>query len=107
MGGPACFLGHTTFADGYAHRDDGRLPTQHPRPGGGECPLAPDRRYIINSGSVGQPRDGNSQASFAIWDTETALVTIHRISYDILTAQQRILDAGLPANMADRLKYGI
>lgn len=104
---PLCFLGHTHYSEWYAYRGDGRLPTQHSRPGGGECPLAADRQYVINSGSVGQPRDGNSQASFAVWEAEAALVTLHRVSYDIVTAQQRIRDAGLPHNMADRLKYGI
>ncbi|MEI6500274.1 MAG: metallophosphoesterase family protein [Armatimonadota bacterium] len=104
---PICFLGHTHYAEWYTYRGDHRPPTQHSRPGGGEFTLAADRKYVVNSGSVGQPRDGNSQASFVVWDTEAALVTIHRISYDIVAAQQRILDAGLPANMADRLKYGI
>lgn len=102
-----CFLGHTHYAEWYTYRGGNRPPSQHPRPEGGELPLAPDRQYVINAGSIGQPRDGNSQASFAIWDKDQALVTIHRLSYDIATAQERILEAGLPANMAERLKYGI
>jgi diadenosine tetraphosphatase ApaH/serine/threonine PP2A family protein phosphatase len=104
---PLCFLGHTHYAEWYTHRHDNRPPSQHPRPEGGELQLTPERQYVVNAGAVGQPRDGNSQASFAIWDTEAKLVTIRRLSYDIATAQQRILDAGLPGNMAERLKYGI
>lgn len=102
-----CFLGHTHYAEWYTYRSDNRPPSQHPRPEGGELQLLPDRQYVINAGSIGQPRDGNSQASFATWDKETAVATIHRVSYDIAAAQQRILEAGLPANMAERLKYGI
>jgi diadenosine tetraphosphatase ApaH/serine/threonine PP2A family protein phosphatase len=102
-----CFLGHTHYAEWYMYRRDNHPPSQHPRPQGGECHLAADRQYVINAGAVGQPRDGNSQASFATWDTAAKLVTIHRVSYDIATAQQRIYEAGLPANMAERLKFGV
>lgn len=104
---PLCFLGHTHYAEWYTYRGDNRPPTQSARPGGGELPLLAGRQYIINPGAVGQPRDGNSQASYAVWDTEAQVVTIQRISYDIAEAQQRILEAGLPTNMADRLKFGI
>lgn len=104
---PLCFLGHTHYAEWYTYRPGNRLPSQHPRPEGGECRLVADRQYVLNPGAVGQPRDGNSQASFAVWDTEEAIVTILRLSYDISLAQQRIIDAGLPTNMADRLLYGI
>lgn len=104
---PICFLGHTHYAEWYTYRSDGHPPSQHPRPEGGELQLAADRQYVINAGSIGQPRDGNSQASFAIWDKDAALLTIHRLSYDIQAAQQSILDAGLPPNMAERLRYGI
>ena len=104
---PCCFLGHTHYAEWYIYRCDGYLPSQHPRPEGGECTFAEDRLYVVNPGAVGQPRDGNSQASFALWDTEAGRVTIHRISYDVAEAQRRILEAGLPANMAERLRFGI
>jgi diadenosine tetraphosphatase ApaH/serine/threonine PP2A family protein phosphatase len=104
---PLCFLGHTHYAEWYVYRNNNRSPSHHARPQGGECRLVGERLYLVNAGAVGQPRDGNSQASFATWDTEARLVTIHRVSYDIAAAQQRILDAGLPTNMAERLKYGI
>lgn len=61
---------------------------------------------LINPGAIGQPRDGDRRASFAILDTEHADVTICRKSYDIDTVHRRTLDAGLPAFLAERLEYG-
>lgn len=104
---PLCFLGHTHYAEWYTYRNDRRPPVHHGRPEGGECPLAPGKQYVVNPGAVGQPRDGNSQASFGVWDTEARVVAIYRVSYDIGAAQNRILDAGLPVNMAERLRYGV
>ena len=63
-------------------------------------------RYLINPGSVGQPRDGNPLASFAIYDSDTRVVTIHRIPYRLRRAQRKILKAGLPRPLADRLAIG-
>jgi diadenosine tetraphosphatase ApaH/serine/threonine PP2A family protein phosphatase len=63
-------------------------------------------RYLINPGSVGQPRDGNPLASFAIFDPEARVVTIHRVPYQLESAQRKILDAGLPRPLADRLSIG-
>lgn len=61
---------------------------------------------LINPGAIGQPRDGDRRASFAILDTEHADVTICRKSYDIDTVHRHTLDAGLPAFLAERLEYG-
>lgn len=102
-----CFIGHTHYAEWFIFRPDGRVPTHHPRPEGGDCIFGSGRQYLVNAGSIGQPRDNNSQASFAIWDTGLPGMTIYRVSYNISATQQRILSAGLPRNMADRLKYGI
>ena len=63
-------------------------------------------RYLINPGSVGQPRDGNPLASFAFYDSDSRVVTIHRIAYQLKNTQQRILKAGLPRPLADRLAIG-
>jgi diadenosine tetraphosphatase ApaH/serine/threonine PP2A family protein phosphatase len=63
-------------------------------------------RYLINPGSIGQPRDGNPLASFAIYDSDSRVVTIHRIAYRIEAAQGKILKAGLPRPLADRLAVG-
>lgn len=66
----------------------------------------PDRRYFINPGSVGQPRDGDPRASTALIDTEAHRVSIRRVPYDIQGAAHAIRQAGLPAFLADRLALG-
>ncbi len=71
-----------------------------------EFQLDPAARYVINGGSVGQPRDGNPDAGFLYLDTERRLARIERVSYDIDGAQKAIREAGLPAPLADRLKNG-
>ena len=65
-----------------------------------------NRKYLINVGSVGQPRDGNNKAAFAVYSTDDAKVTLYRVEYDIKTTQQKIIDAGLPQRLADRLAVG-
>jgi len=64
------------------------------------------KRYMINIGSVGQPRDGNNQAAYAIYDTKEGVIEIHRTSYDIRRAKEKIIKEGIPAYLADRLDYG-
>ncbi|MBI4723374.1 MAG: metallophosphoesterase family protein [Candidatus Stahlbacteria bacterium] len=64
-------------------------------------------RYIINPGSVGQPRDGDPRAAFMIYDTDKKIVDTIRIPYDIISAQKKILEAGLSSSLADRLCLGI
>lgn len=73
---------------------------------GVSVPLSPSCRYVVNVGSVGQPRDGNTAASYAIYDSDAAEVTIHRVSYDYVSAAEKILDAGLSARFAERLMEG-
>ncbi len=63
-------------------------------------------RVLINPGSVGQPRDGDPRASFAIVDPEAGTCSIRRVPYDISAAQEKIRRAGLPAILADRLAVG-
>lgn len=104
---PLCFLGHTHCAEWYTYRNDNHAPTHSPRTSGGRLEVAPGRKYVINPGAVGQPRDGNSQASYAVWDQDAQAVEIRRVSYDVAEAQRLIHEAGLPASMADRLRYGI
>ena len=66
----------------------------------------PGLRYVINPGSVGQPRDGDARASAAILDVGARTLSIRRIAYDVPTAQKKILDAGLPVFLAERLASG-
>ena len=68
--------------------------------------LMSDRRYICNPGSVGQPRDCDPRASFAVLDLEAMTFTVHREEYDIAAAQADTLQAGLPTILADRLAVG-
>lgn len=63
-------------------------------------------RYVVNPGSVGQPRDGDPRASLAIMDTERARIQVRRVPYDIAAAQRKIRATGLPAFLADRLAVG-
>jgi diadenosine tetraphosphatase ApaH/serine/threonine PP2A family protein phosphatase len=102
-----CFLGHTHCAEWYTYRNDNRPPSCSPRPEGGYLELVEGRRYVINPGGVGQPRYGNSQASYAVWDSDAHTVEIRRISYDVAAAQALIYEAGLPPSMAERLRYGV
>lgn len=68
--------------------------------------LKPGARYLINPGSVGQPRDGDWRSAFAVFDSERKLVELHRVPYDVRQAQARILQAGLPDRLASRLRHG-
>ncbi len=68
--------------------------------------LEPDRRYMINPGSVGQPRDRDPRAAYAIYDTEQRRLYLYRVTYRVAMARRRILQAGLPPVLGDRLLYG-
>ena len=68
--------------------------------------IGQNRKYLINVGSVGQPRDGDRRAAFAVFSPEEAIVRLYRVEYDIATTQQKIIDAGLPPRLADRLAVG-
>jgi diadenosine tetraphosphatase ApaH/serine/threonine PP2A family protein phosphatase len=69
-------------------------------------PMSKHRYWVATIGSVGQPRDGNSQAMYAIFDTQKCRLTFHRVSYDHDAAAAAIRQAGLPSFMADRLEAG-
>jgi predicted phosphodiesterase len=68
--------------------------------------IDPTCAYMINPGSIGQPRDGDPRAAYAIYDTNAGIVTYHRVPYDIAGAQKKIREAGLPPILADRLAAG-
>jgi diadenosine tetraphosphatase ApaH/serine/threonine PP2A family protein phosphatase len=97
-----CFVGHS-------HRPAcWRLGSAGPeyRPGADEITLEGDHRYILNVGSVGQPRDQDPRACYAIWDQGARRVTIRRVPYDSAEARRKIIAAGLPRFLADRLAHG-
>jgi predicted phosphodiesterase len=68
--------------------------------------LDPSRSYLINPGSVGQPRDRDPRASYALYDSAIRRFTLHRVPYNVEAARKRILAAGLPNILADRLLHG-
>lgn len=69
--------------------------------------VALGRKYFVNVGSVGQPRDGNPRASYAIYDPDKREIVFRRVEYDIRAAQEKILNAGLPSRLAQRLAQGL
>ncbi|MBC2716248.1 MAG: metallophosphoesterase [Desulfobacteraceae bacterium] len=95
-----CFIGHTHDLEILILEND-RL-TRHPLEKG-IFPLNPKNKYLINSGSVGQPRDGNSQAKYVIWDSITHELTVKYITYNIFDTVKKIYNAGLPDQHALRL----
>lgn len=100
-----CLVGHTHVPVSFERHPDGHVVgtyMQH----GAELQLRPDVRYILNPGSVGQPRDGDPRAAYAVWDTSSGTVTFARIGYDIGATQKQIAAAGLPAPLGERLASG-
>lgn len=96
-----CFHGHTHVPKAFIH-ENGVTEEYAPE----DFSITPNRKYFINVGSVGQPRDGNNKASYVLYDTDINAVFFRRIEYDIQTAQQKIIDAGLPEVLASRLEKG-
>ena len=103
---PLCLFGHTHVQVGHFLTKDqfGLATADEQRPL--TITMDPANRYLVNPGSVGQPRDGNPRAGFAIVDTAVHEVTLHRVEYPIALAQARILEAGLPEVLAQRLAVG-
>jgi predicted phosphodiesterase len=105
------FFGHTHLQGGFfanGSSADGFRP-EYRTVGQAESvslQLRPAARYMINPGSVGQPRDGDWRAAFALFDTEAQVVHFHRVPYNLKAAQERILSANLPTRLATRLAAG-
>ena len=103
---PVCFHGHTHVPVIFQKHGSVVERVELPKPGE-PFKLAPfGRRYFINVGSVGQPRDGNPRSSYVIYRPEAHEVEFRRVSYDIETAADKVRKAGLPERGADRLLYG-
>ena len=100
----SCFVGHTHVPMIWACSSEGRV--VQVRAELRIVRLDPACRYIVNPGSVGQPRSGNPLAAYAILDDETAMVEFRRVPYDIPAAQEKIYDAMLPPLLAERLAIG-
>ncbi|HBY61965.1 MAG TPA: metallophosphoesterase [Solibacterales bacterium] len=102
------FFGHTHLQGGFAFLRRGvqRLPKMSPKESESALYLEPDAQYLINPGSVGQPRDGDPRAAFAIFYPDQNALIFRRVAYDVEGAQKNIRDAGLPEALARRLKLG-
>jgi len=105
------FIGHTHLQGGFAQRDQDwhELRPQYStrnESDGWTLTIAENTRHLINPGSIGQPRDCDWRAAFAIYDTDTQEVIFRRVPYDLTAAQGRILMAGLPEKLAARLREG-
>jgi diadenosine tetraphosphatase ApaH/serine/threonine PP2A family protein phosphatase len=102
-----CFVGHSHRAAVWSLGSSGpdwnaRLPMPPT-----DIPLEDGRRYLVNVGSVGQPRDRDPRAAYAIWDRDARVVQLRRVAYDHRAAARKIRDAGLPRALADRLMHGV
>jgi predicted phosphodiesterase len=102
------FFGHTHIPSKFAYReDDGHMEVAVLEGDQVVVNLVPGTKYMLNPGSVGQPRDRDPRAGYMIYDTEAKQVTLNRLEYPIEQAQDRIRAAGLPDVLADRLSVGI
>jgi diadenosine tetraphosphatase ApaH/serine/threonine PP2A family protein phosphatase len=99
-----CFFGHTHRRALWYRDIRGKVALRQISPT--KLRLSPEEHYLINPGSVGQPRDGNPEAAYAIFDDEEFSIHFKSIPYDIGGAQRRILAAGLPPFLAERLARG-
>jgi predicted phosphodiesterase len=107
MSCPVCFFGHTHLPEGYELDEAaGRLTHLTFEPGA-LFPLREGCRYLINPGSVGQPRDRDPRLSFMTYDPVGRRLKLHRLDYDHAGAARAILAAGLHPNLAERLQHGI
>jgi len=97
-----CFIGHSHIPGVYVRRPDGSIGIVLP----GSFEAKPDHRYIINVGSVGQPRDGNAQACYLIADTDGNKFEHRRVPYDLAAAQKKMRTAQLPEYLITRLSSG-
>lgn len=97
-----CFVGHSHYPINFIRSRDGRIRYNR----NANIEISPGERYIINVGSIGQPRDGNPDSAFAIYDTESNLVQLKRVPYDIATTQEKMRVRGLPGYLINRLALG-
>jgi diadenosine tetraphosphatase ApaH/serine/threonine PP2A family protein phosphatase len=102
---PLCLFGHTHVVAAFyvtgEMRTVGAL-----RAAQIEIPRDGHSRFLVNCGAVGQPRDGDPRAAYGILDTETRTLSLQRVEYDVAAAQAKIVAAGLPDVLAQRLAVG-
>jgi diadenosine tetraphosphatase ApaH/serine/threonine PP2A family protein phosphatase len=96
-----CFIGHSHYPGAF---DRGPAQVRYTREAG--LAMTPGHRYLVNVGSVGQPRDGDPRAAYLIYDEGARTLRHVRVEYDVESAMRRILEAGLPPFLAERLQWG-
>jgi predicted phosphodiesterase len=101
----SCLVGHSHQPVVFDCNDTENISAKYLLP---DSPVTTgEGRFIINPGSVGQPRDGNPDAAYAIFDSEQQSIRLHRIPYDISATQKKMQAHGLPVRLAARLSYGV
>jgi predicted phosphodiesterase len=95
-----CFFGHTHVPVAFMRDTVVRGGTYS------KFKVDPAKKYFINVGAVGQPRDNNPKAAYVIYDMDLQTIELRRLDYDIAAAQKKILEAGLPERLAERLAFG-
>jgi diadenosine tetraphosphatase ApaH/serine/threonine PP2A family protein phosphatase len=105
------FFGHTHLQGSFsAEEDHGDASRPLYRTVGqiesSDFPLKKGVRYMVNPGSIGQPRDGDWRAAFVLYDTDNQIITFYRVPYNLKSAQDRIIAANLPQRLATRLAAG-
>jgi predicted phosphodiesterase len=95
-----CFFGHTHVPVAFMRDTVVRGGTYS------KFKVDPSKKYFINVGAVGQPRDNNPKSAYVIYDMTAQTIELRRLEYDIASAQAKILAAGLPERLAERLAYG-
>ena len=116
---PVCFFGHThvpavfrlgdgsaAAGSGHPHASGVLVTVSLPKAASFRLQLDQEGRYLVNCGAVGQPRDGDPRAAYGLFDTDARTMTMLRAAYDVEAAQEKILAAGLPEVLAQRLAVG-
>ena len=103
---PVTFFGHTHIPSAFSV-DGNADSVRGSRAAEGAIELDPDRRYLLNPGSVGQPRDRDPRAAFMTYDDNSREACWYRVDYPVRSAQKRIVAAGLPPILAERLALGV
>jgi diadenosine tetraphosphatase ApaH/serine/threonine PP2A family protein phosphatase len=98
-----CLVGHSHIPVAHRQEEDGVKPISL-QPGVGL--VVGEMRMVVNPGSVGQPRDGDPRASYAVLDTEASMLRLQRVEYDISATQDKMMAAGLPVRLVTRLEQG-
>lgn len=101
-----CFFGHSHIPSIFTLESDG-IRVEAVRSARAKLKLERGKKYLINPGSVGQPRDRNPKSSYAIFDSTERVVHFDRVAYDVESARRKIHRAGLPAMLGDRLVMGL